>query len=85
MSERVVDFPTLGFLAADWIEAHCTVPSGFDLGAPLVHVGWQLWCDVNHYRVREGAKLGERGQSGASQFFYRRSLVVGPQKSGKSP
>jgi hypothetical protein len=31
-ADQPVDFPTLGFLAADWIEAHCSVPSGHDLG-----------------------------------------------------
>lgn len=56
--EFVVDFPTLGFLAADWIAAHCLVPDGFTKGAPFVMYDWQLWCCVNHYRVKPGAKVG---------------------------
>jgi len=82
---NVVDFPTLGFLAADWSEWHCTVPSGQDLGRPFVHDGWQLWCTVNHYRVRPGIVFDPARPILGTAFFYRRSVVVGPQKAGKSP
>lgn len=82
---QVVNFPTLGFLAADWIEAHCSVPSGTDLGRPFVHDGWQLWCTVNHYRVRPGIIFDPARPVLGTAFFYRRSVVVGPQKAGKSP
>jgi hypothetical protein len=84
-NESVVDFPTLGFLAADWIEAHCSVPSGHDLGLPLVHDGWQLWCSVNHYRVKRGIEFNPTRPLLGPAFHYRRSVVVGPQKNGKSP
>lgn len=84
-AEWVVDFPTLGFLAADWIGAHCVVAGGPFIGEPFIVDGWQLWCTVNHYRVKPGAAVSEHGWSGATQFAYRRSLVVGPQKTGKSP
>jgi hypothetical protein len=83
--EQVVDFPTLGFLAADWIEAHCSVPSGHDLGSPLVHDGWQLWCTVNHYRIKVGIEFNPTRPLLAPAFHYRRSVIVGPQKNGKSP
>lgn len=83
--EWVVDFPTLGFLGADWIERHCVVPGGFDFGAPLVLNGWQLWCVVNHYRVKTTAKWIPTRPLKASAFYYRRSIIVGPQKTGKSP
>lgn len=75
--EYVVDFPTLGFLAADWIAAHCLVPDGFRKGDPFEMYDWQLWCTVNHYRVRPGAKVGQL----APAFHYRRSQVVAPQKA----
>jgi hypothetical protein len=81
----VVDFPTLGFLAADWIEAHCVVPDGFDLGRPFVLDGWQLWCAVNHYRVRRDISFDAGRPLQATAFHYRRSQVVGPQKTGKGP
>lgn len=77
------DVPTLGFLAADWIANHCSVPSGSDLGSPLVHDGWQLTCTVEHYRVRPDAVYDRRRP--LSAWVYRRSVVVGPQKNGKSP
>ena len=83
--EWVVDFPTLGFLAADWIAAHCVVPDGFDLGKPFVLDGWQLWCTVNHYRVKPGVEFNRSRPLLAQAFHYRRSQVVGPQKTGKGP
>lgn len=78
--EDVVDFPTL-WVVPDWIEAHCPVPDGFRQGEPLELYPWQLWCTVNHYRVKSMAKLGQL----APAFHYRRSQVVAPQKTGKGP
>lgn len=75
-----VDFPTL-WVAADWIAAHCVIPDGDRAGAPYEMADWQLWCLVNHYRVRPEASPDKRGTA----FHYRRSLIVGPQKCGKSP
>ena len=77
--------PTLGPLAVAWIEAHCKVTDGFMRGDPFVMSGWQLECAFNHYRVRSKAALGDGGFSGSQQFRFRRSLFVGPQKTGKSP
>lgn len=79
--EYVVDFPTLGFLAADWIEAHCTIPDGFRKGEPFVETDWQLWATVNHYRVKPSASFGQL----STAFHYRRSQVILPQKAGKGP
>ena len=79
------DQPTLGPLAAAWIEAHCKVTDGFLRGKPFVLDGWQLECVFSHYRVKPEVRLGKSGTSGARQFQFRRSLWVGPQKTGKSP
>lgn len=79
--ERVVAWPTLGFLVADWIEAHCIVPDGFRKGDPFVMYDWQLWCTANHYRVQPAARLGQL----APAFHSRRSQVIAPQKTGKGP
>jgi hypothetical protein len=79
-----VDFPTLGFLLVEWIEAHCVIPDGFSKGDPFVLSGWQMWNVVNHYRVRPSAK-GIAANEFASAFFYRRSQTVRPQKTGKGP
>lgn len=74
---------TLGFLATDWIEQHCKVPGGVYEGEPLQFNGWQLFCTANHYRIKPGAKAD--GRTLLAPFHYRRSVVVGPQKCGKSP
>jgi hypothetical protein len=79
-TEFVVDFPTL-WVATDWIERHCVVPDSFTKGDPFTLYDWQLWCTVNHYRIRPTA---ERGRL-APAFHNRRSQVVAPQKTGKGP
>lgn len=79
--EYVVAWPTLGFLIADWVAWHCPIPDGFRSGAPFEMYDWQLWCTVNHYRVRREAEVGQL----APAFTYRRSQVVAPQKTGKGP
>jgi hypothetical protein len=76
----VVDFPTLWVLV-DWIERHCVIPDGRTKGAPFVMYDWQLWCTVNHYRVRPDAEAGQL----STAFHNRRSQVVAPQKTGKGP
>ena len=82
---EAIDFPTLGFLAADWVEQHCCVPDGFALGSPLVHDGWQLICDLHHYRVKPSIEFNPVRPLQGQAFHYRRSIVVGGQKLGKSP
>jgi len=74
---------TLGFLRVDWIEQHCQVPGGVYEGEPLTFNGWQLYCSVNHHRVKPDAVADPRRL--VLPFHYRRSVVVGPQKCGKSP
>ena len=64
----VVDFPTIGFLAADWIEAHCRVPGGVYEGEPLSFNGWQLYCTANHYRVKPDAVADPRRLLAAFHF-----------------
>ncbi|MFB4320662.1 hypothetical protein [Actinomadura sp. 21ATH] len=80
-NDWVVRWPTLGFLAADWIAQHCIVPDRFAKGDPFELYDWQLWCTVNHYRVRPAATVGQL----APAFQNRRSQVVAPQKTGKGP
>lgn len=84
--ELALDFDplhTLGFLVTDWVEQHCKVPGGVYEGEPLVFNGWQLFCTANHYRIVPKAKVDPRRL--LAPFHYRRSIVVGPQKCGKSP
>lgn len=75
------EFPSLGWLAVDWTEAHCVIPDGFSRANPFVLTDEQLTFTVHHYRLRLGAKVGQR----APAFTYRRSQLVRPQKWGKSP
>lgn len=84
--ELTLDFDplhTLGFLRTDWIETHCRVPGGIYEGEPLTFNGWQLYCSANHHRIRPGAVADPRRL--LAPFHYRRSVIVGPQKCGKSP
>jgi len=74
---------TLGFLATDWIEQHCRVPGGVYEGEPLTFNGWQLYVTANHYRIKPKATVDPRRL--LEPFHYRRSVIVGPQKCGKSP
>lgn len=74
---------TLGFLRVDWIEQHCRVPGGIYEGEPLTFNGWQLFCSVNHHRIKPDAVADPRRL--LAPFHYRRSVIVGPQKCGKSP
>jgi hypothetical protein len=83
--EFVVDFPTLGHLGADWIEWHCPIPDGFRQGDPYVMADWQLWCTLNHYRVKPGVEYNPDNPILGPAFHNRRSLVIAPQKTGKGP
>lgn len=74
---------SLGFLVTDWVEQHCRVPGGVYEGEPLLFNGWQLFCTANHYRIKPKATPDPRRL--LSPFHYRRSVIVGPQKCGKSP
>lgn len=82
--EVVVDFPTL-FVVPAWIEAHCPIPDGFQVGKPFRLYPWQLWCTINHYRVKPTAIWVPEKPVLAPAFHNRRSQFVGPQKTGKSP
>lgn len=84
-TEFQIDFPTLGYLQADWIAWHCPIPDGFKKGQPLVLSDWQLWCTANHGRVRPGTPWRPDDPIKNQAFTNRRSLIVGPQKYGKSP
>lgn len=82
--EHLVDFPAL-FIAVDWIEAHCVIPDGFHRGQPFRMYDWQAWCTLNHYRVREDAEWIPENPLRGTAFYYRRSQVIAPQKTGKGP
>lgn len=76
-----VTFPTLGFLAVDWIEAHVVHPDHGVRQVPFQLYTWQAYCTCEHYRVKPGATRDD----GSFAFTYMQSLIVTPQKTGKGP
>jgi hypothetical protein len=87
-----VDFPTL-FVVAAWIQRHCIIPDGFRRGQSFRMYDWQLWCTLNHYRIKPDAQQDPDYLAGDPEaipvrteaFHYRRSQVIAPQKTGKGP
>lgn len=73
------------FLAADWIEAHCVVPDGFQAGRPFELYEYQLRYFAEFYRVRHDVKFDAVNPILGPAFRYRRGILVGPQKLGKGP
>jgi hypothetical protein len=79
--KRAAREPSLGPLAADWIEAHCVIPDRDDAGMPFLLYNEQLRFLDAHYRLKRTARPGQK----APAFVYRRSLLIKPQKWGKGP
>ena len=84
-ADFVVDFPTLGYLWADWIAWHCPIPDGFHRGEPYVMSDWQLWNTLNHGRVKPTVQFVPQNPIKGQAFVYRRTQVIAPQKTGKGP
>jgi hypothetical protein len=85
-SKYVVKWPTL-YIVPAWIQRHCIIPDMFCKGQPFRMYNWQLWCTFNHYRVKPNAKAYDANgyPTRGAAFHYRRSQIVGPQKTGKGP
>jgi hypothetical protein len=75
------EFPSLGWLAIDWIEDYLPVPDGDKQGEPLVLSDPQKRLIVKHYRIRERKPV----PTALNWRYYRRSLKVGPKGWGKDP
>lgn len=76
------DFPSLGYVVADWIEANCAIPDGEQAGEPFILTDEQLRFVVWHYRLKPRAKAADKP---SASFIFRRSQLVRPQKWGKGP
>jgi hypothetical protein len=72
-------------VAAEWIEAHCVVPDGFDAGQPFIMPTWQLRFVADHYTVKGDAPWRPDNPVRGPAFVNRRSQLVMPQKAGKGP
>lgn len=77
------EFPTLGYLVGEWIEAHCVIPDRAVAGRPF-KLSEQQW---NHllwqFRLKPDAEYDE--DRPAAPFVYTGSLLVRSQKWGKGP
>ncbi len=75
------EFPSLGWSIGEWIEEHCVIPDGDLAGQPYMLTD-EMWTFlVKHYRLHEGA----REHSWQTAWHYTKSMLVRPQKWGKSP
>lgn len=90
------EFPTLGYLVGEWIEANCVIPDGLLQGRPyrLTDEMWRFL--LQYYRLRPGAvpinqelleakALHPELELPPSPFFYRGALLMRSQKWGKGP
>lgn len=78
------EFPTLGYLVAQWIENYCVIPDREDAGLPFVLTDEQLRFLVFHYRIDPDVKQVK--DRWLSPFVYSRgSQLTRPQKWGKAP
>ena len=74
-------YPTLGWLAGQWIEEHCVIPDGDHVGEPYILTDEMWRFLLEHYRLKPNASAAKY----KSAWAYRRSMLVRPQKWGKGP
>lgn len=71
------EFPTLGYLADEWITEHCAIPDGDHQSEPYVCTDEMLEFLVRFYRVDP--------ETGLLFHYGRGGQLVRPQKWGKGP
>jgi hypothetical protein len=69
------EFPTLGYVVAQWIQDLCVVPDRDQRGTPFILTTEQLTFLVHFYRLTVEGKW----------FYARGSQLIRPQKWGKGP
>lgn len=77
------EFPTLGYLVADWIQDSCVVPDRHVRGQQFVLSDEQLEHLIWEYRLRPDAWVDEDRPS--EPFVYVGNVLVRSQKWGKGP
>jgi hypothetical protein len=83
LEETGLDFPTLGIEAWQWIEEHCVIPDGDQMGEPFRLTDEMLRFLVHYYRVDP---TGKSLKWDGPRFHYARGgQLVRPQKWGKGP
>lgn len=79
------EFPTLGFLVGEHIEAHCAIPDGDHAGEPYLLTGEMWRFALRHYRVDPFTQRDDRGMWRLPFVYVRGSQLVRSQKWGKGP
>lgn len=79
--EEPGEFPTLGYLAADWIEQTLPITDGPKAGQPFRLYDEQVLHLLHRYRLDPGASAAD----GNDAFRFRGSMLVRGQKWGKDP
>jgi hypothetical protein len=78
------EFPTLGYLVAEYIQEHCVIPDGNHVGEPYLLSDPMLLFLLHLYRIRDTATKDPDKPSRA--FHYDRGgQLVEAQKWGKGP
>jgi len=75
------EFPTLGYVAADWIESTLPIPDGPKAGQPFRLYNEQLRHLLWKYRLDPAATQADENDA----FQYGGSMLVRGQKWGKDP
>ncbi|HXH77305.1 hypothetical protein [Nocardioides sp.] len=75
------EFPTLGHVAAEWIEEVLSITDGPKIGEPFQLYDEQYAHQLHRYRIDPGAP----GDAGNEAFVRRGSMWVRGQKWGKDP
>lgn len=78
-----LEWPTLGVAALRWIEAHCVIPDGDQLGEPFRLTDEMVRFLLHYYRVDPERVTTRYG--GPRFHFERGGQLVRPQKWGKGP
>lgn len=78
------EFPTLGHLVAEYIQASCVVPDGNHVGEPFLLSDPQLLFLLHFYRIHPDA-IVERDKPSRAFHYDRGGQLVQPQKAGKGP
>jgi hypothetical protein len=77
------EYPTLGYIVADWIEENLVIPDGVYQGQPYRLTEEMLRFLYQFYRLHPDAEPDPEKPSAA--FAYRGGLLMRPQKWGKGP
>ena len=77
------EFPTLGYLVGEWIEAHCVIPDGQLQGQPYLLTDEMWFFLLKFYRLHTDAVADPHRPS--APFAFRGAQLMRPAKWGKSP